>query len=70
MNTQAKILLVDLTIEHKGKIYILKDVVYTPSGETYYRKKVLAKLKITEPVRVIKYKPIKVIGQTNETKHT
>ena len=60
------ILFCNLTIIHNKKQHLIEKVVYVESDELWYRKRYLDKLKIKEPVKVIKVDVIKIIGTTQE----
>jgi hypothetical protein len=64
----GEIVFCDLTIIHKGTKHELKKVVYKNDGNLFYKKYVLEKLNIKEPVKVEDIKVISRLGFENKTK--
>ena len=58
----GEIVFCDLIIIHKGKKHKLEKVVYKNDGNLFYKKTLLDKLKITEPVKVEDIKIISRLG--------
>jgi len=64
----GEIVYCNLTIEYKKKNYILKEVVYKNTGELFYNKLILNKIKINEPVEVKNVEIIARLGFENKSK--
>jgi len=64
----GEIVFCDLIIIHKGKKHKLEKVVYKNDGNLFYKKTLLDKLKITEPVKVEDIKIISRLGFENKSK--
>ena len=63
-----EIVFCNLTIAHKKKIYELKEVVYKNINGMFYKKNLLSKLNISEPVKVIGVEIISRLGFENKAK--
>ena len=64
----GEIVFCDLTIIHKGTKHKLEKVVYKNDGNLFYKKTLLDKLKIKEPVKVEDVKVISRLGFENKSK--
>ena len=65
MNTiqNGEIVHANVKVRHKGKSIVLKKIVYKQNNErTFYRKRILDKLRIYEPVKVIDVEIISRLG--------
>ena len=64
----GEIVFCDLEIIHKGKKYLLENVVYKNEDNLFYNRFLLAKLNIKEPVKIEDIKIISKLGFENKTK--
>ena len=63
-----EIVFCNLKIFYKNKTYDLRKLVYKNNGDLFYNKKILSKLNILEPVKVIDIDIISRLGFENKAK--